>query len=191
VRKTRYSLVHMIGLVALCAISLPSAGCGSRSATTLKDSRLSVTAQSDHDLDLKVYRLPKGAFRGWECEFARDHAFRIWLIDPWSDDDVYVNIPVADGLLAFDREVTYANWKFDTLDDAAAETTTCTVSNESQNVSVHLQLPYENGRRYAITILKSSSEDYMMVFGNGSDYAKHDSDRGIFGYVVVRPKKGG
>jgi hypothetical protein len=175
--------------LVLCGVIIGASGCLSRTPSTLKDSRISITPLSDHDVSWTAFRLPKGAFKGWECEFANDHAFKLWLIDPWTENDVYLYIPVTNDMLTFNKEVWYPDWKFDTVDDTSAETTTCTASNESEKISVKIQLPYENGKRYGIAILKSSSGAFLMVFGNGSDYAKHDRDRGIFGYVIVKPKK--
>jgi hypothetical protein len=179
-------MYRMCFAVAMLASLLVAAGCRRQVPDVITDNRISITAPVGFEATIKAYRLPRGSFKGFNWEFDKDKAFRIWMID-WRSEDVYIYIPVDKDIMAFTKDEPDSDWVLDANETDLKRRVTYTLSRQGGNISMQIRLPIENEKLYSLGILRDDDDRYMIVFGNTSDYAKHENDRGLFGYAIIKP----
>lgn len=174
-------------LLLFCTAILIS-GCSGKQAAAFDDPKIQITSDNFEVSFLKTYRLPEGLFRGVFWPDGKRHTFESWLIDK-KGNDFYVNIPVADDVLSFDEKRATENWGITTSVDADKQIVSYVLEHKLEATKIGVQLPFEKAKHYWLDVFENTSGEQMVMFMNLTDYGIHQNDKGIFGYVILKPRQ--
>jgi hypothetical protein len=173
------------------------AGCAENKAVPSNEAQ--VKAISCQVLDVKTYRLPKGALHGYEWDFKKDHGFEMWLVNDRRleknfksyGEEFYIVIPAPDEFINFEEEKHRAeDWNIEVKDEKE-NSFTYLVGHKQKPISLEITLPVctAKAKGHCLTVLTNHLGKYMVVFAGGSDYIDDQKYNAIFGYAVITEKQ--
>jgi len=173
-----------IMIIFLIVSAIYSYGC------SIKEPVLSPLVQveilTDHVVDIRSYKLPKGYFRGtlWPSKIRKifPQAFEIWIISGnkiWGYKELffYIQSPIE-----YDKAT-------DVTDDWIIEESvlpknrmTYLVKRKDESKVIRLNMPFRE-QHYSFSILESDIGDEIVLFMDISEYVVGN---GIFGYAIIK-----
>ena len=137
-------------------------------------------ALSSHLVDVKSYEIPKGVFRGALWPEKTDKNFTIWVIS--GSKELYFSIPAPASFVPYKKEVT-EDWEIK-FESKSSNKKIYTATKKDNSKLVKLELPIKK-REYSFSVLSNDSGEEILIF---MDISENITDKGLFGYVLIKNK---
>ena len=176
------STYRTVMIIFLVACNMHIYGCSTEKPVLSQV--VQVETLTNHVVDIKSYKLPKGYFRGvfWA---SKSPQFQIWIVYRYKSGvrkELYYDLPAPPEFID-NLTVVTENWviKESILPENRM---TYLVKRKDGSRAFRLYMPLRE-QSYHFAISENDNGDEIMLFMDLSEYV---FDNGIFGYVVIREK---